>query len=324
MPSESESATREHSSPSAHHGGTDGADLVRAALDFLRGSLSADRGSSGPPTLARQKEILGQWADGLGLLLSPSHLPSLAVRGGQEHDLFHDTASDRYFKVTRNGVFGLSPGIELALVSSSQDARRFHLWEASPIEYLERLDLQNQLLPGLNALEGLIVQPGDDMAIVTSQPRFDIVPVTTGEIDAWFASLGFAKVTTAAYYRPEYNLGIFDAHDKNLVRAGDLLIPFDVIPCHPAGGFLEFIAETLASGHSLHAARVPQNTDWQRDLYLSHLTLAEVAEKQGDAAKAREHWQKSHDILDAIAKAGKHVSPDDLENLKWLKEKLGL
>ena len=38
-----------------------------------------------------------------------------------------------------------------------------------------------------------------------------------------------------------------------LLNAG--LIPFDMIPCHPAGGFLAFIEETLAAGHSLRAVR---------------------------------------------------------------------
>ncbi len=121
-------------------------------------------------------------------------LPPKVIKGGQEHDLFHDEPSDRYFKVTRNGVFGLSPGIELALVSSSQDARRFHLWEASPLEYLERLHLQNLLVPGLNTLEGLIAQPGDEMAIVTSQPRFDIVPVTT--VDFYLSSRRLSPLAT--------------------------------------------------------------------------------------------------------------------------------
>ena len=241
--------------PSAPHRGTDATDLVLAALDHLRRGLSADRDSLGTPSLARQAKDLREWADRLGLLLNPADLPSKVVRGGQEHELYHDEATDRYFKVTRNGVFGLSPGIELALVSSDADARRFHLWEASPLEYLERLHLQNQLVPGLNLLEGIISQPGGDLAIVTSQPRFDLVPVTTTEIDAWFASLGFVKVADAAYYRAEDNLGVFDAHDKNLVRAGDVLVPFDVIPCHPAGGFLAFIEKTLASGHTLRALR---------------------------------------------------------------------
>ncbi|MEN9676372.1 MAG: hypothetical protein RIS76_2268 [Verrucomicrobiota bacterium] len=232
----------------------DGPDLVRSAFDHVRGGLPADGAASGTPTVARQKENLREWARSLGLLLSPADLPARIIRGGQEHDLFHDEATDRYFKVTRDGMFGFSPGIELALVSSHEDARRFHLWEATPLEYLERLLLQNQLVPGLNRLEGIIDQ-GDDLPVVTSQPRFEIVPGTQPEIDAWFAAQGFAKITTCGYYRAADNLGVFDAHTKNLVRFEDDLIPFDVIPCRPKGGFLQFIADTLAAGHSVTAVR---------------------------------------------------------------------
>jgi len=235
-------------------------DLVRAALDYLRGSAPSNGGASGPPTVARQKADLCEWAKSLGLLLTPDQFPAIPVRGGQEHDLFHDTATDRYFKVTRNGIFGLSPGIELALVSSGEDARRFQLWEATPLEYLERLDLHNQLVPGLNTLEGVFVQADGDMAIVTSQPRFEIVPVSEAEIDAWFAAQGFEKITHSGYYREEDNLGVFDAHNKNVVRAGDLLVPFDVIPCRPAGGFLKFIADTILAGHTLKAERTASTT----------------------------------------------------------------
>ena len=156
--------------------------------------------------------------------------------------------------MTRDGIFGLSPGIDLALVSSDMDARRFHLWEASPMEYLERLLLQNELVPGLNHLEGVIIQ-GDDMAIVSSQPRFDLEPVSQTEIDDWFAAQGFEKVTRCGYYRATDNLGVFDAHTKNLVRFENTLIPFDVIPCRPGGGFLQFIADTLARGHQVKEVR---------------------------------------------------------------------
>lgn len=250
VPDPNQPAARE----AAAHSRADGAHLIFAAFRHLGGGLPADGGSPGSPSLARQKENLREWARGLGLLLSQSDLPPKVVRGGQEHDVYHDEATDRYFKVTRDGVFGFSPGIELALVSSSEDARRFHLWEASPIEYLERLLLQNELIPGLNRLEGVIDQ-GDDLAVVTSQPRFDIVAVTQEEIDAWFVTQGFEKVTACGYYRAEDNLGVFDAHTKNLVRFEDTLIPFDVIPCRPAGGFLRFIADTLAAGHTLTVVR---------------------------------------------------------------------
>ncbi|MBK8038937.1 MAG: hypothetical protein IPK22_17670 [Verrucomicrobiaceae bacterium] len=234
------------------HSRADGADLILAALDHLRGISPAGVGTLGTPTLTRQKESLREWARGLGLLLNASGLVSRLERGGQEHDWFRE--GDRVFKVTRDGIFGLAPGMDLALVSSDMDARRFQLWEATPIEYLERLLLQNELVPGLNRLEGVIDQ-GDDLAIVTSQPRFDIVPVTLAEIDAWFAAQGFQKVTPCGYYRAEDNLGVFDAHAKNLVRFEDTLIPFDVIPCRPAGGFLQFIADTMAAGHSVAAVR---------------------------------------------------------------------
>ena len=91
------------SRPPANQRGTDGGDIVLAALDFLRGGVPADVGTCGPPTLARQKEDLRQWADRLGLLLNSSDLPAQVVRGGQEHELFNDEVTDRYFKVLRDG-----------------------------------------------------------------------------------------------------------------------------------------------------------------------------------------------------------------------------
>lgn len=246
----------DHRQPAASdtsaHTRADGANLILAALDYLRGIQPANRGVPGSPSLTRQKEGLREWAGSLGLLLDAAlHLPRIQ-KGGQEHDFYRD--GQRIFKMTRDGIFGLSPGIDLALVSSDMDARRFHLWEASPMEYLERLHLQNELVQGLNHLEGIIIQ-GDDMAIVTSQPRFELEPVSQSEIDAWFESQGFEKVTRCGYYRAADNLGVFDAHAKNLVRFENTLIPFDVIPCRPGGGFLQFIADTLATGHHVKEVR---------------------------------------------------------------------
>jgi hypothetical protein len=51
------------------------------------------------------------------------------------------------------------------------------------------------------------------------------------------------------------SLGLLLKHAKNLVRFEDTLIPFDIIPCRPDGGFLKFIADTLAEGQTLSAVR---------------------------------------------------------------------
>ena len=66
----------------------DGADLVGAALDHLRGGLPSDGAAYGTPSLARQKEVLREWARSLGLLLSPDRIVPRLERGDQAHDWF--------------------------------------------------------------------------------------------------------------------------------------------------------------------------------------------------------------------------------------------
>jgi len=53
----------------------------------------------------------------LGLLLKPDLIIPRLERGGQEHDIFRD--GERVVKVTRYGVFGLSPGIQKEDFSAS-------------------------------------------------------------------------------------------------------------------------------------------------------------------------------------------------------------
>ena len=101
----------------------DGEDRIVAALDFLRGILRGGGETHWKADARRQKGCLEEWAKNLGCLLIPESILPRLKRGGQEHDYFLDDETDRCVKVTRNGVFGLSPGIELALVPADQDAR---------------------------------------------------------------------------------------------------------------------------------------------------------------------------------------------------------
>ena len=99
------------------------------------------------------------------------------------------------------------------------------------------------------------MEDGNDLAIATSQPALEIVPVNQDEIDRWFASKGFQKVISSGYYRNADNIAVFDAHEKNVVRSGGDLIPFDIIPCIPTSGFKEFIDDALSEGKALEAIR---------------------------------------------------------------------
>ena len=118
------------------------------------------------------------------------------------------------------------------------------------------------LPPESRRLEGVLALE-NDLAICISQPRLDLIAVTQAEIDGWFVAQGFQIVTTAAYYRAEDNLGIFDAHDKNVVRSSvdpGILIPFDVIPVQPDGGFLDFIRDSLIRGATISVVRTTHTT----------------------------------------------------------------
>ena len=246
-----------------HLTGDDEQDRVYTALTHLESVLQTDGDTHWKEDPTSQKTVITAWAEDLGLLLSADEISPHLRRGGQEHDIFEDEPSQRIIKVTRNGVFGLTPGIELELVSSGNDPRRLHLWDATPYHYLQRLHLQNLRFPGLNNFEGIIIHNGE-LSMVISQPRFDIIAVSEDEIDAWFDSIGFKKIASASYYREEDNLGIFDAHDKNVLRSHldhSILIPFDVIPCHPSPNFLNFIQSAIAENIQLHTERSTHTSD---------------------------------------------------------------
>ena len=68
----------------------------------------------------------------------------------------------------------------------------------------------------------------------------------------------------------------------------------------------------------------PTKAQWQRDLTVSHVKLATVAEEQGRAADAAQHWRATHDALDGMKKRGMRLSPEDEGYLAQLKQKLGL
>jgi len=240
--------------------GENGEDHLQAAFNHLRGILSESGGSPWAVSSTRQEACIGEWADSLGLLLNGDDILSHLRKGGQEHDLLDALRDGRIWKVTKNGYFGLTPGLELDLVPAGMDGRRFHLWESGIYFYLDRLILQNQLFGRINKLEGVCVQ-GNEITIVTSQPYFDLIQVSQAQIDAWFAAQRFVKIASSAYYRAEDNVAIFDAHDKNVTWDGEDFIPFDVIPIRPDGGFLEFIEKTLAGGDTVVARRTIRTTE---------------------------------------------------------------
>lgn len=148
---------------------------------------------------------------------------------GEEHRVWLDLASQRYFKATHPGRFGFTV---IALPDGSLE-----LTGATPLEYLERLLLQNSLFGDHLRLEGVASESGKTV-LLTSQPNIADEAVSDSEMSAFMAKLWFAPLRglslgrpgALAFYRDLDEVAAFDAHPGNFVKDGNgVVLPIDLI-----------------------------------------------------------------------------------------------
>ena len=214
-----------------------------SAAAFLRGRISAD-GEDFTRGWAEQRadeaRALRGWAEEAGLILDPEIYLDPARRGGEEHMLWHHAATMRYIKLTHAGRFGFAADAEWFFDAGREEAfAKAFLRDATPLEYFDRLLLQNAVFGDDIQLLG-IIDKARGMHLVTSQP--DIVGdlVTPDEIIACMAASGFERIPAVrlghedalAFLRPADRLAVFDCHIGNFVKSGPHIVPIDVIAQH--------------------------------------------------------------------------------------------
>jgi hypothetical protein len=148
--------------------------------------------------------------------------------GGREHDVLHDHQSGSWLKFTKPSRAGY--------VVSAND-RALALEPALPLEYLERISLQNRIFGDSVHFCG-IAGERNRPSIVTRQADIVGEAATTGEIRTLMEELGFTELPT------RYSLGyadslcfvredvaVFDLRPANVVRTADgIVVPIDSIP----------------------------------------------------------------------------------------------
>ena len=88
-----------------------------------------------------------------------------------------------------------------------------------------------------------------------------------------------------------------------------------------ARGALEAYQDSLAIAQKL-AAQDPGNAAWQRDLIVSNVKLAEVAEaKDGEESEAKRHYRAALDIAIALRDSGR-LAPVDIWMVSDLEARL--
>ena len=95
--------------------------------------------------------------------------------------------------------------------------------KASPSEYLERLYLQNILFHIDNRLEGF-----NQYGFEITQPLFSGERLNHDELNDFLTGFGFEQVNSLTWYNRQLEIAISDVALHNVIRADDLIIPFDI------------------------------------------------------------------------------------------------
>jgi hypothetical protein len=202
----------------------------QAALDHLRSCARADSGGFG-----RQQQIdaLELWLRDASLCVPKQALDAIFVGAGAEHSTFFDVADGVAFKVTFDGRFGHCLRDEGAI--------------ATPLDYLERLALHNELFADDILLHGLL-ESSSGMRLVSSQPWI-VAPIeqpspAQEDIDLFLGEFGFVRSGAFpdgfVYFNAEADLVIGDAQPANvLIDEAGVLHPIDLVIARPAARFRE-------------------------------------------------------------------------------------
>jgi Serine/Threonine/Tyrosine Kinase found in polyvalent proteins len=148
-----------------------------------------------------------------------------------EHFIQHAPDNARVIKITYPAQYGLRMRLmrpPTRLPDQLSDI--IGLRPATPLEYLDRLALHNELFGDDMEFLGLVRQRGG-LSMVTSQIFLRGEKPAIPQIEAFMAENGFRRLRGEnAYFRAADHLAVFDAHARNFVLTDGVPVPFDVIP----------------------------------------------------------------------------------------------
>ena len=202
----------------------DAAAFVRRCVCADGAADGADDDFSGPE---RQWAAFIEWAGSCGKIL-PLAFQVPDREGGREHDVTLDESSGRWIKYTKRSASGYT-------VSWSENGEPF-MHNATPLEYLQRLIWQNEVLGDDIHLIGLWQEQPHQWRIVTSQPGLQGSRATLDELSVAFVAAGFTLLPWRGIgYAGSLSLriegfDIWDVHPANVLLSPDgLPLPIDVI-----------------------------------------------------------------------------------------------
>ena len=210
--------------------------VAKAAANHLRESIGTDKRSiAGAEASSRQAGILAEWATTNGLMVDVEALAKLPKLSDDthEHHVALDEKNNLVIKQTWPGSFGNGP------VKSDTGIWREHL---TPLQYLERVELQNKVFGDTTKVIGFAYYPDRFMrrpgglSIVTSQHFVQIgdeknPTPSQKEIDKFMESRGFESIPgeVPLWRRASDGVLVMDARADNFIKTqSGAIIPIDL------------------------------------------------------------------------------------------------
>jgi hypothetical protein len=211
--------------------------LAAEAAAYLKNSAGAVGGFNGiQPEIRRQACHLVKWARGRGVFLKNIGTDGLEKyrRDTTEHVVYFGLPSQRVVKCTKPGRFGYGHG------PKGQYGRHS---AATPLFYLQRLDLMNNIFLSDLRLEGVALGAPDFENVeklspyaVTSQGYIEIADEkhphpTEQEIADFMMAHGFNLIEDSCFnwFRESDGIIVTDAKPLNFVNSPEGIVPIDLI-----------------------------------------------------------------------------------------------
>jgi hypothetical protein len=211
---------------------------VLAGLREIRATEPESSGLAREIRSDREVESLARWADAKGICAIEDRPPRPDDLTGGEHLVTLDPSGGIVYKTTHPGKFGYAADVELIHPRGWNAKPRITagLVDASPLEYLFRLQQQNELFGDDIRVMGVARFP-QGVSVLTTQPFYEGARTGQSDIDSWFEQRAWRKLPAkdGAFYDAEMDLLIMDALPRNVLTMLDgNLMPFDVVIVRPS------------------------------------------------------------------------------------------
>ena len=169
----------------------------------------------------------------------PDELNQVPDEEGNEHQVWYRSTCKSVIKATWPNFFGL-----LVVHRPNEEQK------ASPLDYLERCYLHNELFgDDIRFLGALETDLG--LRLLIQQPAIAGSPATDADINRYFISTGWLRFMVdgnVAYFDPERCVVISDTHRGNIILMADgMLAPIDLRVQAISGSLLDTVTKLCAS-----------------------------------------------------------------------------